>query len=356
MQYIGYIISALITAVVFNGIFVLLHKPSKSDGNMVKLPLFTLIVGIICAVFFLILTVIVLNLNDFIWAAFIFLAFSLLGASLILAYINCRIMYNETEFTAKSFCGVKHTYTYDEITGIHGKNMDVKLYIGKRVIRIDGFSIGKDEFLRFAEKQYRKFNNGKSIPKVVSKTDIFNGNVENSGEFIFVYVLVGIICIGAIVFFSIVSAPKTDKDLEYKSLSVVRYEVQENDLLLYENDNSMFFKIPAYKELLKDADEFLMLCDNGISFYIGFIENTRSDDPYYEMYSIIVNDKTVYLTIEDVHEYYYGNAWQFYLLIGGLTAVWLVFVVLSIYVGRHPEKFSERFIRLFFKDGYVHIS
>ena len=39
--------------------------------------------------------------------------------------------------------------------------------------------------------------------------------------------------------------------------------------------------------------------------------------------------------------------------VAGLCLVWGAFVVCSIIEGRNPRKFSKRFVRLFFKDGYI---
>ena len=355
MRYVACGLIILVITILFIGVFSLLRKPAKTNEQTVILPKLLPIVGSLCSGVFLIPSVILLFLNESVLLILGFIAFSLLGSSLIIAYINCRIAYSEQSFTVKNFWGIKRTYTYDEITAIQEKSMDLRLCVGKRIIRLDGLSIGNFKFLSFAKKQYRKFHNGNSIPTVKPKADIFNGNVERAGEFIFIYLLIGVFFIGILVYFAIASAPKTAEDLEYKSLSFERYEIQDENLLLYENGNLKSYGIPAYKELLSDADEFLELCENKTSFDIGFIIFSGKDDPYYELESIIGNDGKIYLTMEDIHEYHWGDAWRFYLIFGGMTVVWFVFTALSIYVGRHPEKFSRRFIRLFFKDGYVHI-
>ena len=63
---------------------------------------------------------------------------------------------------------------------------------------------------------------------------------------------------------------------------------------------------------------------------------------------------TALLTFEDsqrLHQYEY---WLLIPFMGLFTLLWAVFVVFSIRVGRHPERYSKRVIRLFFKEGYVH--
>lgn len=353
MQYIAGGLSLVIAIVLVNGLLILLRRPVNIKDKTVILPKFLLIIGIICSGVFLIPTVIILFLNESAVLLIAFTVFSLWGASLIVAYYNCRIIYDESTFTSKNFFGCKHTFTYNQITAIQGKAMDVKLYMGKRVVRIDALAVGKFEFLAFAKKQYRKQNNGKAIPTATAKADIFNGNVEQPGELIFVYVLIGLLCIGTMAVFAIASAPRNADDLEYATLAFERYEIQDNKLLLYTSDDSTYYSVPAYEELLSDVNDFLNLCNSGEAFDVGYVIYDDAKAPHYGLESIARIDGTIYLSMEVVHNYRWGEAWAFYLIFGGLTVIWFAFVAISIYVGRNPEKFSRRFIRLFFKDGYV---
>lgn len=342
-----------IIMIVVNGFLALLDKPVKPNRQKVVLSKFLLILGIIASGTVLITTILMLFSGESVTMILMFNILSLLGYSLIIAYFNCRITYNETNFTAKNFWGVKRTYTYNDITGIDEKSKDVKVYMGKRIVKIDSFSVGKKEFLCHAKKQYRQLNNGKYIPIVAPKSDILKGNIERGGEHVFLGIMMILIPIGMLVFYAIESRPNTADDLEHTTLSFERYEIQNDTLLLYERGNPMYYSIPAYKILLPDADKFLELCDDGTTFDVGYVISKYADNTQYELESIVGKDKTVFLTTEAVHDYVFKDSWKFYMIFGGFLVLFIVFLVMSIYVGRNVEKFSPRFVKMFFKEEVV---
>lgn len=199
--------------------------------------------------------------------------------------------------------------------------------------------------------KHRKTHSGR--PSGRSKWDIFNGNVSNPGEFLFIYSLIGAMCAAVIILFVIQSAPKSPEDLLHAQVCFDRYEMDGEQLLLYSDSSEKYYVIPAYTQLLSAPEAFLRLCDGGASFRVGYEDYVKADTPYFGLESITGSDGTVYLTMEAVREYRLQDAWAFYLLFGGITLLWFLIVGLSIYVGRNPQKFSPRFIRLFFNDGYV---
>lgn len=354
MQYIFKGLSVVIIMFFVNGILALRHGSVSAEDQTVVLPKFVLIIGIISSGFCLIPAVIVMILNESIALIITFIIFSLLGACLIVAYINCRIIYDEQTFTSKTFFGRKRTFTYDQITAIKGGNAeDIKLYVGKKVVRIDEMAVGKSEFLRFAKKQYRKLNNGNAIPTATVKTDIFNGNIKQPGGFIFVYALVALLLIGVMVYFMIASVPLDAEDLSYESVAFERYEIRDENLLLFTGDDSKYYSVTAYEALLNEANKFAELCDSEEAFDVGYIVYNDGNASRCELQSITGADGTIWLSMEAVHDYHWGDVRKIYLIFGGLIVFWLAIAAVSIYVGRNPEKFSPRFIRLFFKDGYV---
>ena len=352
MKYIAGGLAVLITIMLVRGILSLSGKADDSERHTVVLPRSLLIVGIICSTAYGIAAVIILLQEGLTASAAILFLFFLLSISLVLAYLNCRITYHEFSFTYSNFLGFKHTFSYDQITAIQGKTKDVKMYVGKRIVRIEEHAIGKYQFLLFAEKQYRKINQGQPIPTAVKK-DLFNGNVEEPGVFIICYVLVGLLCIGAILFVAIDSAPRGADDLEYASLAFERYEIEDNSLHLYAQNDRMYYWIPAYDELLLDAEKFLTICDSGAAFEIGYILYDHADVPYYGVESIAGEDGTIYLTMEAIYNYHLGNIWPLYLILAGLGFVWFAYVAAAVYVGRHPERFSRRVIHMFFRDDDI---
>lgn len=355
MPYILGGLSIFIAIDLVTGILTLLRRPAAPDGQQVILPKAVPVIGIVCSGAFLIPAVVLLAQRESPGLCLLFILFALLGASLVAAYKNCRIIYDETSFTAGDFWGRKRTYAYHEITSMQGGSMDVKLYVGRKVIRIDELAVGKREFLAHARKQYRKRNDGKPIPAAKAKTDIFKGNVNNPGEFIFVFALITAFLLGFFVLIAVTSLPASAEDLQYETLSFARYEIRDDTFLdLYSGKDSTPYTVPA--DILTDADEFIAACDAGETFEVCYVVYNDTDTPRKTLEYITDSDGTVYLTRNAVHEYNKRAARAFYWFGGGIMLIWLVFVGLSIYVGRNPQKFSRRIIRLFFKDGYVRYS
>ena len=186
-----------------------------------------------------------------------------------------------------------------------------------------------------------------------SKFDIFNGNVNNSGEFVFIFALIGIMCVATIIVFAVVSAPKSFEDLQYTNLQFARYEIHDEHLHLYTYESNTYYSVPAYQETLTDPEDFLQLCTDGSVFYVGYVNYPKAAVPHFGLESIQDQSGAVFLTMEAIHEYRWGDAPAFYAIFGGVTALWFLIVIMSICIGRHPERFSRRTIKLFFKDGVI---
>lgn len=340
---------------------------SKStQERVVAFPKLFFVIGLLGGGFFLIPIIVLLHNRDSVWEIVLFLFFFLLAASICVAYLNCRITYDEDCFTAKNFWGIKRSYFYQDITLIEGQK-NVKIHIGKRIVRIDAYANGKDQFLSFARKQYKKYYKGKNKSKTIPtnspelirkrKKDLFLGHVEKPGEFIFIYLLMYAVLIGTLIFCIIDSTPKSPEDYEYRSIVVDRYEMDKNRLTLYPADKMDKYCIVDYNEVLADADRFLELCTNSERFSIGICSHIFhfKSDPYY-IEHITGDDGTVYLTPQAVYQHRFGDlgvVWLF-MWIGGMILLWTVYVVLSIRVGRHPERYSKKTIALFFRSDYVH--
>lgn len=356
MQYISGGLSVFITIIIVNGLLELLRKPQKAEGCTVALPKRLLAIGIVCTTAFLIPVIILLLNRSSTALILLFTVFSLLGASLIAASMNCRITYDNTSFTVKNFWGQKRTYTYDQITGIHKSTKDIKLYVGKKAVRIDELAVGKNKFLTLAKSQYQKFHRGKSIPTVIPKSDIFKGNIANPGEFLFIYAMIGMVCVGMIIFLTVKFSSETSDELNYASLSFSSYKAEDDNLHLYTADDPAYYLIPSYDELLYVPDSFLARCEKGESFEVAYVSYDTAETPYYGIESIVGKDGTVYLTAEAVHSYYQRNTRFLFCFFGVFGLIWLIMGCAAVYVGRHAKRFSRRFLRLFFKDSYILVS
>ena len=118
MEYVIIGLSFFLIPIIMSGIVAFLRQPKKREKGKVCLPKSLVIIGLIASLVFLIPAFIIAFSDEPIWESIFFFAFSLLGITLIIAFINCRISYDEDGFVVKSFFGIKRHFTYGQITGI----------------------------------------------------------------------------------------------------------------------------------------------------------------------------------------------------------------------------------------------
>lgn len=183
------------TAVLLNGIFS--FKRIRSDlkkTNEVRLSFFVLIIGIFMTALLLVIEMILLvNSVEYGWHIFVGL-FLLISTALVIAYSNCVITYEDDYFVHKSFWGIKRRFAYHDVTGLMiGKSSSV-LYVGKHKVRMDEMASGASKFITTVKKNYKVDGVRKILPE--RKNKLFNDNIYNPGEFIFVFILISVIILG----------------------------------------------------------------------------------------------------------------------------------------------------------------
>lgn len=331
-----------------SGIWSLLHPPKPQTKHSVSLPKFVGWIG--CGGLIAAWVAVVLAARQGqLGAALVFALLSFLGIVLILAYRNCRIDYDRARFTVKTFWGRRHTYTYRNVTAIQGWNLDVKIFLGRRVVRVDQLAEGGREFTRLVRREYRR-HNGCEIP-VSYRGDLFHGNISNPREFLFWYLAIFLLLIGVIVGLAILSAPVHEDDLSWREITAAQVQEDQEDLWLVPVDDALHYRIVSYQQVL--PEDFLTRFEENTVFRVGCLLNERNDPPYTDVKYLAGQDGTVFLTIEEAHDAMWGDGRKVQWLFVGLAVLWAVFSGLSIYVGRHPERFSRRVICLFFRPEYV---
>ena len=147
---------------------------------------------------------------------------------------------------------------------------------------------------------------------------------------------------------------RTDADppLESADVTFSRYEVRRGDLMLYtESSSAVRYEVSVYLRQLTDPNSFLDRCDSGAQFRVRYTVpkngNTR------EVWSISGRDGTAYLTIVEHRQYLRSNMLVLCRVSGSFALIMVFLLVMSIRVGRHPERYSRRFVYLFFKPGYI---
>lgn len=356
MKYAILAASALVAVLFVAGIVSARLERGRSDKGRVYLPGVFAWIGAICGGLFLIPTVMILFTDESVWLSFFFLCFSMLGGSLSLAHLNCRITYDKEGFTHKNFLGIKRTYTYDQITGLkEGTHEDI-LYMGRRFAMIDEYAVGAMDFVIMAKKRYQALSGGKPIPRVKPKMpDPFNGHVDGGGALIVVYVVMGVLILG---FLSFVVAyvyymPPTAEKLDRISVTFDDCAERGDTLYLYPAEEGEDFRIRFVDGGLELAP-IKSICD-GKTVVTVYADRVNPDDgePYYSVKAMSAGETSL-MTFEDSQRLHQNEYWPLIPFISLFAVLWAVYCALSIKVGRNPERYSKKVIRLFFKDGYVH--
>lgn len=332
------------------------ERPAPSEGTVVHSKL-VLIVGIIGAAFFGFCAVAAFLSEGFGYVAVILAAFAIMSASLIVAYINQKISYNPDGFVVTSFFGKKQSYSYRDATAFLNDGKNLKLFVGKRKITLDESFVGRKEFINFVRRQYRKYNNGEALPQnQAGSRDIFKGNIADSNGFIFGYVLGFVFIVGLTIFASVIAKPFSADELEYKELRFDYCAVEDKTLSLYINGDDMPYEVPEYEKTMARFEEFTSAYRDGKAFYVGYKAYPDADDPYYCAATIEGSDGTVYLSLEESNAYKKKNQAQIMMIFSGILLFWIFWSIATVYVGRNAEKFSLRFLSLFFKKSYILVS
>ena len=333
-----------------------MKQPGREKENLVYLSPVLLWVGIVCTALFLIPGLIVpLYMGEWAGEFLFFTAFAIFSGTMIVAYINCRIWYTEEEFTVRNFFGFRRTFRYEDIQSIQGSHRDVKLKVRGRTVRIDEAAVGKREFLRVAKKRYRTAHGGNPIPEIKkSKWDIFNGHVDDPGEFLVGYIFMLLFMPAAFLFCFFLAEPTPMEEMTFVNAPVEWMAVSEEDktdLVLIVDGREV--EVWGYQHTLTDAERFQDACRAGEVFTIGYrvVRNDEKEVVGFSAEYIADSYGTVWITPQAA----YNNRFrEMAVLFGIFEVVWIAIVAASVYVGRNPQKFSKKVIRLFFKDGYVH--
>ena len=347
-------ISVFLILALVRGFYAVLNNPKSPEKGMVFLPKIICILGVVCNVVFIIPAIITLFGDYDLWVFIVFIMFSLLGSALIIAFCNCRITYDENRFIHKNFFGVKRLFEYSEVTSIKENMHEKFLYIGKHKVMIDEYSIGGKEFILYVKKKYRQLHNGMSIPKVYkTKHDIFNGNINDAGGFIFVYILMFAAFFATLVvlvdyaFFS----PFTPDNTIKQNLCFDFYSETSNEMVFKSTDNTIY-KI-SFNDEEFDADVIKNICDGKtyVTVYSKMITPDDEED-YYSIKAVAYNDEYL-LSFEQTNTWHTQDSWIIIVYVSVFLVIWCIYVVLSIIVGRNPKKYSRKVVKIFFRDGYV---
>ena len=349
MEYVIRILTFALIPLIVSGVLALLRRPKKTEKGKVCLPIALAIVGVICSAAFLIPTFICAFSDESKETAPVFLVLSMLCASLIVAYINCRISYDEDGFTAKNFFGIKRRFSYDQITGIKENMHESYLYMGKRRIMIDEFATGGMEFIWLANKKYRKLYR-KPIPEKITK-DIFNGNIESPGEFLFVFILVGAVCIGISIFTCCFIFESNTESTTINRQAVFQSFRMEDDTLILQASDGEIYKISHADKL--QTEKITSVCDGKTEVTV-YGKQYKLDEGITDYAVKAIANRDIYLlSFRETNRLERLEALPVFLILLVINSIWGIFVAGAIIVGRNPTKYSPHIVKIFFKPEYV---
>ena len=133
------------------------------------------------------------------WAALV--GAVLLGLSSLacaLAWLRFRVAFDREGLRVRSMTVANRRCAYRDLWGIEGKK---RLYLDKGSVRLRR-GAAWDDLVQTAQRGYQR-GHGKRIPRVSSirrSWDPFNGNVQQPGEFIFVYAMLYVLELGLLVY------------------------------------------------------------------------------------------------------------------------------------------------------------
>ena len=344
----------LLIPVIVSGVLAFLRQPKKAEKGKVYLPKFFAALGLIACTAFVVPTIITAFSDEPLWVPIGFFALSLFCSSLIVAFINCRVSYDEDGFAAKNFFGIKRKFTYDQVTAIKQNMHETYVYVGRHRVAVDEFSIGGSEFIAFVKKKYRASHNGRALPKIAkAKHDIFNGNVDDVFGFMFAYIIVSVMIVGMAIFLTwyIYFNPSTP-DNTLKQQTAFESCVMNGDEMVLTSSDDRLYKIRFIGEGLS-AQEIRAVCDGKTVVTTYSKEVTPDDEEDYYSVKAMLNGDTYILSFDQTNAWHTEEYWPLILFPIVMALIWGAYVTGSVIVGRNPKKFSKKVIKIFFQDGYV---
>ena len=270
------------------------------------------------------------------WLGLLYIALSLMGWSMQLAYANCWIRFDEQRFTHHTFFGRTYEFSYLDVTSIrYGGSGDIWLYCEKHMVFLDGMCVNMGHFLKRVKK-----HGGKLQEKAFGlRWDPFNHNVEY-GKFIFFLFLILMLLWTSfmpLMLIGIYGPPESETTTERRETVFLSWrESGSGDLYLTASDGSAY-GIESWIELPEQPDSF---CDGKTLCTVW----GRGSETFW-ISQLRAGERTVFTFAQAREDYKNDQQWAVPVLLLFCAAGWTVFILMLL-VGRHPERYSPRTKRL----------
>ena len=346
------IIAALGVAI-FTGILCIFSiwtrtKRKTWEGEkVVHLPFYLAVIGMVCGGILCVPTIVCALDGE--WMFAFFGAVVLVCDSMMAAYLNCVIWYDDKGFLTRNFFGVKRECLFSEVEGIRtGK--DRRIFFHGHSVLIDEISCGGDAFIEAVDRGHKRMT-GRWVPASTSfkrKWDPMNGHIDYPWFYFSLWVFLGLICVATPIMIAVSMTGETDPaDVTMYRVTFTEYEVDGSELHLYAEGEDVPFIIDYYQNYGDVLPSPEQLCD-GHTYLVG----TTGKGQYVKYLSDESGGE--YITYETERQVYRDSQRGASLFLGIFSLLGVAFCYYGIAVARNPERYSDRFRRLFYKDGYLH--
>lgn len=347
MTIAAYLIAALTAGLSLACVKAARKRRDWAGKKVVHLPFFLAVVGMVCGGILCIPMLLCARDGERMSVFFdgIVLACDCLPA----AYLNCVIRYDDDGFVARNFFGIKRACSYAQVEGIRtGK--DRRIYFQGHSVMIDALSCGGDRFIEAIEKGHRRAT-GKWVRASTSyrrKWDPMNGHLDSPWFYFLLWITVGLICVALPVFAVVSMTSESDPaDIVVHDVRFSAYEVDGKTLKLYVDGDEKPYEIAYFRDYGESLPEPEVLC-GGAVYAVGVEGAGRF------VRSLTGTDGTRYITPQPEREIYRDRQRPAAWTLGVCSVLGLTFCCFGIAVARHPERYSPKVRRLFYKDRVLH--
>lgn len=322
---------------------------NKIDYRMVINSRAIAVIGLVCTLFFGVVTVAAAISGAGVAVCIVFGVFAVLGVILVLT-VNQRVDYTDKDFTYRDMLRITHRYEYSQVKKIrYGGNLIIT--VGKRLILIDENAFNIDGF---AKELIQRSENAEVISSEKSK--LFRGNIRKPEGFILVDIIVMALSV-----FSLVVALFATPDIMPDEITIYTGRITEYHF--DKSDNSGRFIITVSDRagekrtfatgFIEDNSQEYKDIEINISknreFEIGYIDKENDEETDICLFSC---GNTCYVSLDDVNSVNDENRKTSFVLSGVFFAFAILYVVASTYIMSNADRYP-RLVKLFVKEDYI---
>lgn len=317
--------------------------------NEVYMPRFFEILGIICA--FADLLVFIVSLFTPLTPIIIIISAVVAGISVIslCLFYSMRIFYNAEKIVVSRFFK-KTTYFYRDIKGVlPGSGNGYTLIFTNGKLRVDGLAVNGQQFLFYSEEQFKKTTGSYAIPDV--KPKLFNGNVREPWQFVFLFCLIGI----AILLLPIIATvdflfTKNSPESLIETQIVADSLIERDSILLISSDTTTYYvsydAISNIEILLESVERKKPLQVLHISVPVE--QNNKQD---VSIWGLSDENGLIFTTPEIIHKLKTTQSIRQLAFLWVIAFIWWLFTLICFYFLKHAQKYP-RIASLLVKEEY----